>query len=223
MTSIDPDAVEHIPPEAASTYTKLAAAYGQEYYRSVAEDVTEQLEPGDRLLDAGTGPGFLPISIADRVDSARIYAFDFTPELVKHGYDEARRRGVDDIVSFFVADCYAIPSPARSYSHLLSTGVIHSLDDPVSVLDEFYRVLEPGGVAWVFDPVIMDVPDEPDIELTEHERDVFEAYGVATGDEERPLSMTRAEEIVDDSSFADAVIEEGDRGDVRVFLTRGNR
>ena len=223
MTPIDPDAVEHIPPEAVSTYTKLAAAYGQPYYRSVADDVTARLEPGDRLLDAGTGPGFLPIMIAERVNSARIYAFDFTPELVRYGYDEARRRGVDEIVSFFVADCYAIPSPARSYSHLLSTGVIHSLDDPVSVLDEFYRVLEPGGVAWVFDPVIMDVPDEPDIELTEHERDVFEAYGVATGDEERPLSMSRVEEIVTDSSFGEAVIEEGDRGDVRVFLTRGTR
>lgn len=220
VPSIDPNAVEQIPSEAASTYTKLAAAYGQEYYRSVAEKLAARLQPGDRLLDAGTGPGFIPLLIAEGVDDVRIHGFDFTHDLVAYGQREAVRRDVDDLVSFFTADCYAIPAAHCSYSQLLCTGVLHSLDEPVAVLEEFYRVLEPGGTAWVFDPAVLDVPDEPEIDLTEHEREVFEAYGVRAADEEPPLSRDQTARIVDDSPFTDATIEKGSQGDLRLYLSR---
>jgi len=217
---IDPNAVEQIPSDAASTYTKLAAAYGQTYYRSVANELAAQLQPGDRLLDAGTGPGFLPVMLAARVDGVQIHACDFTRELVAHGHAEAVRQGVDGLVSFFTADCYAIPAVDRSYSSLLCTGVLHSFDDPVTALEEFYRVLEPGGQAWVFDPAILDVPDEPDIELTEHERAVFQEYGVRSEAERPPVSREQAERIVAESPFAEARLEVGAQGDLRLYLTR---
>lgn len=220
MTPVDPDAVEHIPTEAASTYTKLAEAYGQAYYRSVADVVVPRLQLEERLLDAGTGPGFLPLLLAERVNTLRIHAFDFTRDLVAYGRREAMRRDVDDRVSFFTADCYAIPVRDRSYPVLTCTGVLHSLDDPVGVLDEFHRVLEVGGTAFVFDPTVLDPPDELDIELTDHERDVFERYGVQRTGDRPPISGTEAERLVTDSSFEDADTGTNESGETRLYLTR---
>lgn len=218
--SIDPDAVEYIPPEAASTYTKLAAAYGGPYYRSLADKVVPELEPGDRLLDAGTGPGFLPILLAERLSNVQIHAFDFTRELVTHGHKESVRRGVDDRVSFFTADITSIPIRASSYPWITCNGVLHSLDAPSEAIAEFYRVLEPGGTAWVTDPTILDPPDELDIELTTHEREVFEAYGVQSTSDQSTISRTDADRLVAESPFTDATIEEGEYGDIRLWLTR---
>lgn len=220
MALIDPDAVEYIPTEAASTYAKLAAAYGQEYYRSVANFVSARLRPGDRLLDAGTGPGFIPLLIAERTTDVSIDAFDFTEELLRYGREKAARQELEQRVSFLTADCYSIPTAAQSYQTVLSTGVLHSLDEPVVALDEFHRVLEPGGTAWVFDPAILDVPDDPDLELTEHEESVFQAYGIRTDAEEPPITTGEAEQLIERSSFGESTVWEGTRGDIRISLIR---
>lgn len=220
MVSIDPDAVEYIPPEAASTYTKLAEAYGGAYYRSVADVVGRGLQPGDRLLDAGTGPGLLPVLLAERSPDVELHAFDVTRDLVTYGRREAARRGVADRVSFFTGDCTAAPIRAGSYAWLTCTGVLHSLERPADALAEFHRVLEPGGTAWVSDPTILEPPEELDVDLTEHERAVFEAYGVQATADRPEISMADAERLAADSPFEHATIEAGDPGDIRLRLTR---
>lgn len=100
------------------------------------------------------------------------------------------------------------------------TGVLHALDEPARALAEFYRVLEPGGTAWISDPAILDVPEDPDIELTAHEREVFRVYGVRSVDEERPLSTDEARRLAAESPFEDATVEVGEPGDVRLTLSR---
>lgn len=219
VTSIEPDEQEHIPGAAASTYAKIAEAYGQEYYRSVATEVCEHLEEGMRALDVGTGPGFLTIEIAARTADVRVDGFDFTRELILYARTAAVRRGVSDRVSFFVADAYRIPAHSGQYTFLLSTGVLHSLDDPVGALTEWYRVLEPGGSAWVFDPAILDLPETVDIDLTDHEREILETYGVRK-DEPTPISLEEAHRLVEASPFEEAVVDTGPDGDRRIYLTR---
>lgn len=216
MSLPEPNEVEHIPPEAASTYAKLAATYGQDYYRSVADEIARRASPGDRVLDVGTGPGFLPLAVADRIDGVRIDAFDFTRELVQYGRRTAIEEGVRDDISFFVADCYTIPAASNSYSLLTCTGVLHSLDRPAEALTEFSRVLQPDGNALVFDPTILEVPDDPDLELTEHERTVLQLYhGRATAE---AMSVAEAEQVIESTPFTAATIEEGERGDLRLYL-----
>lgn len=223
MVTTEPGSVEHIPAEAASTYAKLAAAYGGAYYRQVTDAVSADLEPDGTVLDVGTGPGQLPVTLAEQVPDVRIHAFDFTRELLAYGRREASRRGVADRVSFFAADCYAIPAADRSYAGLVCTGVFHTLDEPAAALAEFHRVLVPGGTAWVFDPTILDVPEDPaelGPEFTDREREIFDAYGVRAEDEQRPLPEDRAEELATDSPFSGFSIEAGNRNDVRLSLKR---
>ena len=217
---IDPQDVEHIPPRAASTYIKLASEYGREYYRSVADLVARRPRPAGRLLDAGTGPGLLPLAIAARSGTPQIDAFDFTRELVQYGRTQAIERGVNDRISFFVADCYAIPTAGTNYPLLTCTGVLHALDHPVQALSEFYRVLEPGGEAWVFDPVIIDLPDELDVDFTPHEWNVFDSYGVRADRDEPTISADEAFRLVDATPFESVEVEEGERAEIRLYLRR---
>ena len=220
MSSIDPNEVEYIPAAAASTYAKLAAAYGQAYYEDVADVVSPQLAPGSWLLDVGTGPGLLPIAIATRTDDVRIDGLDVTIELLEYGRRRAREHGVEAQVSFLAADCYAIPTGDRRYDTLTCTGVLHSLEDPVRALTEFHRVLRPGGEAWVFDPAVLDVPDDPDVSFTDHERAVFETYGVRAAAEEPPISVDEAKRIVARTPYDVREVSTGADGDVRLHLVR---
>lgn len=216
MTTVDPDAVEYIPAEAASTYTKLAAAYGQEYYEAVADELVRSLDTGESVVDAGTGPGFLPLELAERTDSLRIDGFDFTRTLLEFGHRRVKERGLLNRVSFYVADCYTIPVPDQSYTALTCTGVLHALEEPVAALTEFHRVLEPTGKAWVFDPAILQVPDDPDVELTPHEQSVLDAYEGKT--RTKGITVAEAERFARESPFERTRIVEGEMGDVRLYL-----
>ena len=220
VSSIDPNEVEYIPAEAASTYAKLADAYGRKYYDDVADVVSAHLAPERRLLDVGTGPGLLPIAIATRTDGVRIDGLDATVELLAYGRRRARERGVGARVSFLAADCYAIPIADRRYDALTCTGVLHSLDAPARALTEFHRVLRPGGEAWVFDPAVLDVPDQPDVEFTDHERAVFETYGVRAAADEPPISVAEAKRIVARTPFDLLDVSTGPHEDVRLHLAR---
>ena len=224
MTDIDPAAQEYIPAAAASTYVKLARAYGEEYYKTVARIVTtEGPEDGttiDRVLDVGTGPGGLALELAESTDVGHVDAFDYTVELVSAGRRAAARRGLLERVSFFAADCYAIPTAARTYDALTCTGVLHALEDPAAALAEFHRVLCPGGVALVFDPTILEVPENPDVDFTAHERQVFEAYGVRGEDEEAPVSLGEAKQLARESPLEIRAASLGRWDDVRLVLER---
>lgn len=220
MVSIDPDAVEQIPPEAASTYWKIAVTYGEPYYRSVVDGIRPALGGGGRLLDAGTGPGFLPVLLTELIDGVRIEAFDLTRPLVLYGWETAQERGVGDRISFFVGDCYHIPVGNRTYDFVISTGVLHALDRPVDALDEFHRVLKPKGIAFVFDPTIFDVPADHEIDLTEHEQEVFESYGLRSADEERPIKVNEAIQFGRSSAFSEIALDIGELGDLRLRLRR---
>lgn len=138
-TRFGSDDVEYITEESASTYWKLAEAYGHPFHERIATEITNATNP-DRVLDVGTGPGILPRYLADRID-AEIDAFDRTRALVAYGAQH------HDAINFMVADAYHIPVRNDVYKLVTCTGVYHALDAPVDMLNELYRVLALHGEA----------------------------------------------------------------------------
>ncbi len=144
----------------ASVYDKAARMVIDSYYIPTAEEVinvlsqikTDSPETDRRILDLGTGPGYLPIEIAKRVRDYQIDGIDPLLKLIKIARVNAIRAGVRERVHFEVGDANKLRFKENSYDMIVSTGAFHELKNPIKVLNECYRVLKPGGEVFIHDP-----------------------------------------------------------------------
>src|SRR4051794_5452816 len=104
------------------------------------------LEPGQRLLDVGAGPGTITMDLAARVGSAgRVTALERTEEALGLARSEAARRGTVN-VDFAVGDVTALDLPDGGFDVVHAHQVLQHVDDPVLALREMGRVCRTGGV-----------------------------------------------------------------------------
>ena len=143
--------MERIPGPMASIYEKATKMVIGSYYSQVAQEIASSLKSG-LILDLGTGPGYLPIEIVKRASSIKVDGVDLTPELIKIAQKNAVKANLADRLHFEVGNATKLRFEDNSYDMVISTGMLHSLRDPVKVLKECYRVLKPGGEAWIYDP-----------------------------------------------------------------------
>lgn len=106
-------------------------------------------QPGERVLDIGSGPGFLVASLADAVG----------PSGTVHGLDRSEamttiaREVVGDrpSVTLDEGDASALPYADGAFDAAVSTQVYEYVADIPRALAELRRVLRPGGRAVVLD------------------------------------------------------------------------
>ena len=98
-------------------------------------------------LDAGCGTGFLTFELAAR--GHRVTGVDFAPAMLVEARRKAAERGVS--VRFEEADAEQLPFPPRSFDLAISRHVLWTLPHPEAAIDEWMRVLRPGGRLVVVD------------------------------------------------------------------------
>ncbi len=143
--------IERIPGLLATSYEKATRMAIEGYYSHVADEIVSNLAEGI-VLDLGTGPGYLPIEIAKRSPAIKIVGIDLTLKLIQMAQKNALEAGLKDRLNFQVGNAASLRFEDASFDMVISTGMLHSLRDPVKVLREIYRVLKKGGEAWIFDP-----------------------------------------------------------------------
>jgi ubiquinone/menaquinone biosynthesis C-methylase UbiE len=143
--------IERIPGVLASAYEKATRLVIESYYRQVAEEITTHLKKGI-ILDLGTGPGYLPIEIAKKSLEIQITGIDLSRKLIQLARSNASAAGLANRLNFQLGNARRLDFDDSTFDMVISTGMLHSLKDPVRVLQEIYRVLKTGGEAWIFDP-----------------------------------------------------------------------
>jgi len=115
-----------------------------------------ELNPGEVVLDLGSGGGIDVILSAKRVGPSGVaYGVDMTDEMLALARKNAAEAGVAN-VHFLKGVIEAVPLPAESVDVVISNCVINLSTNKAAVLTEIARVLKPGGRVGVSDVVAED-------------------------------------------------------------------
>jgi phosphatidylethanolamine/phosphatidyl-N-methylethanolamine N-methyltransferase len=98
-------------------------------------------KPG-RILDVGVGTG---ISLPDYSRSNRIVGVDYSEPMLRKAKERVIEHKLDNVETLAVMDAKHLGFPDASFDVVVAQYVITAVPEPEATLDEFARVLKPGG------------------------------------------------------------------------------
>ncbi len=120
------------------------------------------LQPGQAVLDLGSGPGFWTIPLADLVGPAgKVWALDVSQELL----DDLALRHPPAQVELLQSDLPKMALAAATVDLAWAAFVFHEVEPPTALAAELRRVVKPGGrvavLDWRPDAIGEDGPPRP--------------------------------------------------------------
>jgi ubiquinone/menaquinone biosynthesis C-methylase UbiE len=128
--------------------------FRQQDYRRLARTVVKRGVPeGGKVLDIGTGPGFLAIEVARRLwgRGCQVVGLDLSEAMLDLAAGNARRRSLEGQLLWLQADVKAIPFGDGEFDFVASSDSLHHWEDPLLALNEIARVLKDEGNYLIHD------------------------------------------------------------------------
>jgi len=97
---------------------------------------------GGRILDVGVGTG---ISLPEYSRKNRLVGIDISEPMLAKARERVRQFNLTNVEALSVMDVSHLGFPDASFDVVVAQYVITAVPDPEAALDEFARVLKPGG------------------------------------------------------------------------------
>jgi ubiquinone/menaquinone biosynthesis C-methylase UbiE len=129
--------------ERSATYDRYPACHSDEAEKLAYQRVLKMRLNGNSLniLDVGTGTGFMALILAKL--GYRVTGLDFAEGMIARAQKVADQEG--QRVAFQVGDAGHLPFPDASFDVVICRYLLWTLPDPQQVLQEWVRVIKPGG------------------------------------------------------------------------------
>jgi len=108
--------------------------------RHAAIAATERIT--GRILDVGVGTG---IALPYYARAARVIGVDLSHAMLRRAQARVAEQHVRNVEGLAVMDAERLAFPDAAFDAVVAQYVINAVPDPEATLDEFMRVLKPGG------------------------------------------------------------------------------
>jgi len=131
---------------------------GSEFY---LKPIEKRIRAGGaiRILSLGSGAGLLECRLARRLQSlggdVSIVGVELSPEIVEGANNQARERGVADILSFEPADFNSLKLD-REWDFVMANQILHHVTELEGLFTEVSRGLKPYGLLMTRDVIGMN-------------------------------------------------------------------
>ncbi len=130
----------------AAAYDRWAPIYdmvfGQVFATGRRESIAAAERVGGRVLEVGVGTG---ISLPQYKRTTRLVGTDIADAMLDKARDRVRKLGLSNVEQISVMDAEALEFPDNSFDVIVAQYVITAVPNPEAALDEFVRVIRPGG------------------------------------------------------------------------------
>lgn len=129
-----------------TAYDRWAPVYdlvfGRVFKEGRRDAVNAAEAAGGRVLEVGVGTG---INLPNYQRSTRLVGIDISAGMLEKARERQRKLGLDNIERLEVMDAQNMRFADGEFDTLVANYVITSCPDPEAALDEFVRVVRPGG------------------------------------------------------------------------------
>jgi phosphatidylethanolamine/phosphatidyl-N-methylethanolamine N-methyltransferase len=127
-------------------YARWAPVYdlvfGAVFERGRAAAIAAAERIGGRILEVGVGTG---ISLPDYSSANRIYGVDISQPMLDKAQERVTKLNLSHVEGLSVMDAEHLNFPDDSFDVVVAQYVVTTVPNPEATLDEFARVLKPGG------------------------------------------------------------------------------
>jgi ubiquinone/menaquinone biosynthesis C-methylase UbiE/glycosyltransferase involved in cell wall biosynthesis len=130
----------------AKAYARWAPVYdlvfGAVFERGRQAAIAAAERIGGRILEVGVGTG---ISLPDYSRGNRVCGVDISEPMLRKAQQRVDELGLTNVEGLWVMDAEHLSFPDASFDVVVAQYVITTVPNPEATLDEFARVLKPGG------------------------------------------------------------------------------
>lgn len=124
-----------------------------------------------RGVDLGTGPGHIPVLVAQKHGAVEIIGLDLSLNMLELARKRVESAGVADRVQLAALDIKHTGLAANCYDLVFSNSIVHHIPEPLDVFREAKRLVKSGGTIFFKDLLRPDSLEEVERLVEKHAAD----------------------------------------------------